>query len=415
MPGARDNPGVVEPLISIDRARARVAAAIPRPVRTELVTIDDALDRVLAAAVVATGSMPPFDCSAMDGYALGPGATPGAFRLTGESRAGTPYAGPALAGGEAVRISTGAAVPAGAVAVVRQEDTTATGSVTSGGVEVTIAIEAGANVRGAGEDMRTGEVVLSPGGRLGPGELGAAVAAGAADLLVARRPVLAVVCTGDELRAAGTPLGAGEIHNSNDPMLRALARRAGASAHAGGQVGDDAAQTEATLGRELEHCDLLVVSGGVSVGAHDHVKPALERLGVERHFWGVALQPGKPTWFGTRGDTLVFALPGNPVSVAVTFSLFVRPAIEALLGLEPPRSPRRRARLKEAVRRNALRDQAIRVRLEPVDDGLLAEPTGKQDSHLLTSLVRADALALIPRGEGMLAARSIVELEPLPG
>ena len=198
-------------------------------------------------------------------------------------------------------------------------------------------------------------------------------------------------------------------------MLRALARRAGAQPQRGGKVGDDPGLTEATLARELDRCDVLVVSGGVSVGVHDHVKPALERLGVERHFWGVALQPGKPTYFGSRGRTLVFALPGNPVSAAVTFSLFARPAVEALLGLTPAKQLRRRARLATDVRRNPARDQAIRVELELDADQLVARPTGKQDSHLVTSLVRADSLALIPRGDGALPAGAVVELEPLPG
>jgi molybdopterin molybdotransferase len=412
---------VAEPLITIDEARTRIAKVVGGRLGEERVEIDEGLDRVLAAPIVAIGAMPPFDSSAMDGYALGPGATPGEFRLVGESRAGAPHLGAALGAREAIRISTGAAVPAGAIAVVRQEDTepppagAADAAIGSALLAVSAAVEPGANVRGAGEDMRAGDTILTAGTRLGPGELGAAVAAGAAELVVARRPVVAVVCTGDELREAGAALGAGEIHNSNDPMLRALARRAGAAPRRGGQVGDDAGETEATLGRELAACDVLVVSGGVSVGAHDHVKAALERLGVPRHFWGVALQPGKPTWFGSRGRSLVFALPGNPVSVAVTFALFVAPALDALLGLERTSPLLRRARLKDTVRRNRIRDQVMRVRLELDGDELLAAPTGRQDSHLLTSLARADALALIPRGEGLLPAGSIVELEPLPG
>lgn len=409
---------MAEPLITIDEARARIAAVAGGRLGEERVAVDQALDRVLAADLIAAAELPRFACSAMDGFALGPGATPGVFLLAGESRAGTPYAGRTLSEGEAIRISTGAAVPAGAVAVVRQEDTRAgpDGAPAAAAVEVEVEVAPGANIRATGEDMRAGEVVLIAGTRIGPGELGAAVAAGAGQLIVARRPRVAVVCTGDELRDAGAPLGPGEIHNSNDPMLRALARCAGAQPHRGGIVGDDPAQTEATLARELDRCELLIVSGGVSVGAHDHVKPALERLGVERHFWGVALQPGKPTYFGSRDRTLVFALPGNPVSVAVTFSLFAAPAIDALLGLRPAKRLRRRARLATDARRNPGRDQAIRVTLElDGDDQLVARPTGKQDSHLVTSLVRADSLALIPRGDGALPAGSIVELEPLPG
>jgi molybdopterin molybdotransferase len=406
---------VAEPLITIEQARAIVAEVAGGRLGDERIPVDEGLDRVLAADVVAAAETPRFACSAMDGYAIGAGATPGSFQLVGESRAGTPYAGPSLAPGTAVRISTGAAVPVGAIAVVRQEDTDGAGANAGAQVAVSVPVAPGTNVRAAGEDMRAGEVVLSAGTLVGPGELGAAVAAGAAELLVARRPVLAVVCTGDELRPAGAELAPGEVHNSNDPMLRALARRAGAEPRRGGQVGDDADQTEATLGSELERCDVLVVSGGVSVGAHDHVKPALERLGVTRHFWRVALQPGKPTWFGSRDRTLVFALPGNPVSVAVTFALFVAPAIDALLGARPARRLGRRARLRSEVRRNPVRDMAIRVRLELEGDELVALPTGKQDSHLITSLARADSLALIPRGEGALPTGASVALEPLPG
>ena len=402
-----------ERLLRIDEALALVLQVAGGRLGEELVAVDDGLDRTLAADVLAAGDSPRFDCSAMDGFALGPGPTPGDFQIRGESRAGMPYAGAALAQGEAVRISTGAAVPAGAAAVVRQEDTSAIAG--DGPLRVLVEVAPGANVRAAGEDMLTGALILAEGTRLGPAELGAAAAAGAAELTVARRPVLAVVCTGDELREPGAALGPGEIHNSNDPMLRALAARAGAVAGAAGRVGDDPAQTEEVLGRALDGADVLVVSGGVSVGEHDHVKSALGRLGVVEHFWGVAVQPGRPTWFGSRGRQLVFALPGNPVSVAVTFSLFARPAVEALLGARRSRRLRPQARLARPVRRNTVRDQAIRVTLELRAGELVATPTGKQDSHMLTSLVRADSLALIPSGDGELPAGSAVRLEPLPG
>ena len=160
---------------------------------------------------------------------------------------------------------------------------------------------------------------------------------------------------------------------------------------------------------------MLVISGGVSVGPHDHVKPTLQQLGVTEHFWRVALQPGKPTWFGTRDGKLVFGLPGNPVSAFVTFTLFVRPALAALQGANEERGPRRSATLGVAVERNTRRDQAVRVRLKPDDDGtMLAFPTGPQGSHILTSLVEADALAVIPQGEGELPAGTQVTLETVP-
>jgi molybdopterin molybdotransferase len=249
---------------------------------------------------------------------------------------------------------------------------------------------------------------------LGPAELGAAVAAGAARLTVARMPRVAVLCTGDELRAPGEPLGPGEIHNSNAPMLAALATRSGAEALDQGRLPDDLAATEAGLQTALLHADVVVVSGGVSVGPHDHVKPALAALGVHERFWGVALQPGKPTWFGDREGKLVFGLPGNPVSAVVTFVLFVRPAIAALQGAAPA-DQALTARLGVAVKRNRAREQAIRVRLERRDGAAVAIPNGPQGSHLVTSLLGADALAFIPPGEGELPEGTSVALEALPG
>jgi molybdopterin molybdotransferase len=172
--------------------------------------------------------------------------------------------------------------------------------------------------------------------------------------------------------------------------------------------------TQAALASALERSDVVIVSGGVSVGPHDHVKPALASLGVEEQFWGVALQPGKPTWFGTKGPRLVFGLPGNPVSTFVTFSLFVLPALAALQGAGDERRPVRHASLGVAVRRNRNRDQALRVRLEDTDEGVVAIPNGPQGSHIISSLLGADALGLIPRGEGSLEPGDVVELAPLP-
>jgi molybdopterin molybdotransferase len=192
-------------------------------------------------------------------------------------------------------------------------------------------------------------------------------------------------------------------------MLVGLALRAGGDAAPGPRLADERDSTVAALGDALEACDVVVVSGGVSVGPHDHVKPALAALGVTEHFWRVSLQPGKPTWFGTRGDTLVFGLPGNPVSAFVTFALFVAPALAALQGRGAP-ARGGQATLACAVRRNPQREQAIRVRLLPEPGRLLAEPTGRQDSHVVSSLLGADALAFIPAGAGEMAAGSAVSV-----
>jgi molybdopterin molybdotransferase len=222
-----------------------------------------------------------------------------------------------------------------------------------------------------------------------------------------------VLCTGDELRAPGEPLGPGEIHNSNQPMLEALARRCGARVERGQRLPDDRAATEAGLTEALERSDLLVISGGVSVGPHDHVKPALRQLGVREVFWGVALQPGKPTWFGVLDHKLVFGLPGNPVSAVVTFTLFVRAALHTMLGARQRRRSPSHALLGQAVRGNPAREQALRVRLEQRDLRTIAIPNGPQGSHVVTSLLGADALAMIPPGDRELAAGSTVALEDL--
>jgi molybdopterin molybdotransferase len=263
--------------------------------------------------------------------------------------------------------------------------------------------------------MRAGTLILGHGTRLGAAELGAAVAAGAGTLTVARRPVVQILTTGDELKEPGEPLGPGEIHNSNGPMLAALAARAGARTPPPRRLPDDRAATERELERALEQADVVIVSGGVSVGPHDHVKPALAALNVEQVFWGVSLQPGKPTWFGrdARG-TLVFGLPGNPVSAYVTFTLFARLALEALQGVIESAEADRTAALGAAVKQNPHREQAIRVRLEQHNGTLLAFPNRGQASHIVTSLIGADALALIPQGDGRLDEGTRVTLRTLP-
>ncbi len=393
-------------LISIDEARRRVLAAA-EPLPAETIPVLDALGRVLAAPVTATGDVPPFPASAMDGYAVQAGPAGRRLELVGESRAGMP-SGRALSRGEAIRISTGAAVPEGATAVIPQEEVELQDGVVLVGAEVV----PGAHVRPAGEVMRSGQPVLPAGTLIGAAELGAAISAGAAKVSVARRPRAAVLCTGDELREPGDHLEPGEIYNSNGPMLVALAGRCGAVSDTARRLADDAAATETGLRDALDTADVVIVSGGVSVGPHDHVKPALARLGVEEIFWGVALQPGKPTWFGTREGRLVFGLPGNPVSAAVTFSLFVAPGLVALQGRsgEPPAAE---AELGASVPRNPRREQAVRVRLERRAGTTVAMPNGPQGSHVITSLLGAEALALIPAGEGSLAAGTPVALAPL--
>jgi molybdopterin molybdotransferase len=399
--GFRKDVGVA--LASIDDARRLLLSAV-RPLPLEDVGVAEAAGRVLAEDVVAVDDVPGFDNSAMDGFALRNGAAGRRLAIVGESRAGAPFTG-SVGEAEAVRISTGAAMPAGADAVLQVELVEEDGDA----IVLGDAVVPGRNVRRAGGDLRAGGTVLSAGTRMGPAEAGVAVAAGRATVKVSQRPRVAVLTTGDELRPPGALLGPGQIHNSNMVCLTALARREGATiVHTGG-VPDDRDATRAAIGEALEAADVLILSGGVSVGPHDHVKPALTALGVEELLWRVALRPGRPTWIGVRGERLVLGLPGNPVSAYVTFLLFARPALAALQHADPW-MPRDRAPLAVAIERHPDRDECVRVRRDP--DGAV-RPTGPQDSHVLTSLVGAEALAVIPRGDGSLAAGAEVELEAL--
>jgi molybdopterin molybdotransferase len=389
---------------TVDEARRIVLAAV-RPLGGENVPVGAALGRVLASDVAAAGDVPPFPNSAMDGFAVAAGAAGRRLAVVGESRAGRP-AERVVGEGEAIRISTGAVVPDGADAVVRVEDT----AEADRHVEVHVAAEAGDNLRGPGEDMRAGDVVLAAGTPVGPAELGVAVAAGLGEVPCARRPRVAVLATGDELVEAGAPLAPGQIHNTNGIALAALAARARAEVVLQATVADGREATDLALAGALETADVVLVSGGVSVGPHDHVKPALTGLGVQERFWRVQLKPGKPTWFGTRDDRLVLGLPGNPVSAYVAFVLFAAPALRALQGAEPL-PPRRRARLAAPVARLADRAQAVRVRVDERADGPVATPTGEQGSHRLSSMLGAGALAMVAAGEGDALE---AELELLP-
>ena len=391
-------------LISIAEARERVldeSSTLP----SEEVPIEDALGRVLVEDARAAEDLPPFDSSAMDGFAViaGPAAE---LAVVGESRAGHPT-DRALAAGEAIRISTGAAIPPGADAVVPIERV----EVEDGRVTVPVT-ERGANVRRSGEDLRSGEAVIAAGTEIGPAEVAVLAALGHPTARVGGRPRVAVLVTGDELVAPGEPLAPGQIRNSNGYAIAALASRVGAHVLPPRIVPDDREATERALSEALDSTDVVCVSGGVSVGPHDHVKPALAALGVEERFWGVRLKPGKPTWFGVRHGKLVFGLPGNPVSAMVTFHLFARPALRRLAGADPD-DLRTTAIADVALPRAAERDQVIRCRLSLRDDGWHVEPTKAQGSHVLSSMLDARAFALVEAGDGEIAAGERARIELL--
>jgi molybdopterin molybdotransferase len=400
-------------LVDIDSARetilGRVAALSAEPV-----PITDAARRTLAESVVSGERVPGFDNSAMDGYAVRAGdlreastERPATLRLAGESRAGA-AATEAVGAGEAIAISTGAAIPSGADAVVPLEDTERRNE----RVEVIVPAERGANIRGAGEDIERGDALLDEGATLGPAEIGVLASIGRAVVSCRRAPSVTVLSTGDELIGVEEPLREGSVRNSNSYAVPALARASGAGEVRTEHVGDDGRATVEAVRHGLDS-DVLVVCGGISVGAHDHVKAAFAELGVEQVFWGVSLKPGKPAWFGTGPGTLVFGLPGNPVSAYVTFLLFVRPALLALQGADPGRT-RVEAVLTREYLKPADRAHAVRCALELGSAGWLASPAPYQGSHVMTSLLAADALALIPAPAERVEAGERITVELLP-
>jgi molybdopterin molybdotransferase len=394
-------------VLSIDEARRAVLDAVT-PLATEEVAIAEALGRVLAEDVVAHHDVPPFANSAMDGFLVAAGPAGRRLTIAGESRAGAPAAR-APARGEAMRVSTGALVPEGAEAVIPVENVTVHDD---GTLTTNRESKPHDHVRDAGEDVTHGSTVLRAGATLEAAEIGLAVIAGRATVQATRTPQVTVLATGDELIPPGEPLGPGQIHDSNALTLAALATRAGAHVTQRVHIADTEQDTKQKLQHALDTSDVVIISGGVSVGPHDHVKPALEALHVEEHFWRVKLRPGKPTWFGTHQGTLVFGLPGNPVSAMVTFLLFVRPALAKLQGGDPTRT-RVPAQLSESIPRHSNRDEAVRVTLSEHDGRRQATPTGPQGSHQLTSMLNADGLALVTQGDGSAEQGATVEVELL--
>ena len=383
-------------LPTIDEALALVLGRV-HPLSAEEVPVTAAAGRCLAEDAAAVVDLPPFDSSAMDGYAVRAADTPGSLRVVAESAAGRP-AERALAAGEAIAISTGAVVPAGADAVVPVEQT-------DGGRDVVAVerVEAGANVRPRGGDVRAGEPVARAGQLLGAVQVGALTSCGLTRVLCGRRPSVAVLATGTELRRAGEPLGPGQIYESNSVLLAAQLRLLGIEAQVLEPARDDPAATRAALEQGLT-ADVLITSGGVSVGEHDHVRGALADLGAEEVFWRVSVKPGKPVAFSVRGDALVFGLPGNPVSSLVGFELFVRPALRALQGVRDPEPELLSGILGAPLRRNEQRDELVRARLE----GGVLVPVSGQESHMIARAAAANALVLVRHGEGELVQGSQV-------
>jgi molybdopterin molybdotransferase len=377
------------------------------PLELEDVPAADASGRVLASPAVAGIDLPPFPSSAMDGFAIRSEDAPGRLAVVGTVAAGKPAARP-LEAGQAMGISTGAVVPEGADAVAPIEDVEDLGDT----VVVPREFGNGANVRARGSDLLAGATVVASGVRLGGVRLGALAASGITSVRCRRRPRVVIVVTGSELRSPGGPLAPGEIYEANGVMLATQAESAGADVQRLAPVRDDPAATRDALARGLES-DVLITSGGVSMGVHDLVRGLESELGVEEVFWRVLVRPGKPVAFGVRGTTLVFGLPGNPMSSLVGFELFVRPALLALQGLAEPRPSFRPGCLAGGLEGGRDRDWVLRARSRVEEGQVVLEPLSGQESHMLARAAAADSLVLVPRGAEPLAAGAAVVYLPI--
>jgi len=393
-------------LLSLAEAQSRVLERAA-PLEGEPVPIAHAAGRVLADDARSLVDLPPFPSSAMDGFAVRSADTPGRLPVVARIAAGVPAPRPLVAG-EAMAIATGGVVPDGADSVIPIEDVVERDNE----VGIRSAVSHGDNVRPRAGDVARGDVVVRRGARLHPAQIGALAAAGIAELVCARRPRVAILATGTELRRPGDPLGPGDVYEANGVLLAAALAAAGADIDTLPPVTDDAAALRGALEVGLL-ADMLVTSGGVSVGPHDLVRGLLRDLGVEEVFWGVAVKPGKPVTFAVRDRALVFGLPGNPVSSLVACELFVRPAALALQGAAQPGPVYQEGLLARAVRRNARRDEFLRARVLLSDEGVVLEPVSGQESHMIVRAAGADALVFAARGEGEVAAGERVRYLPL--
>lgn len=398
----------MRPLITVAEALDRVLERA-RPLPAEDVPLGAAARRVLAADAIAPVGLPLFSSSAMDGFAVRSADLPGVLPVVANVAAGQP-ASRALAVGEAMGIATGAVVPDGADTVVPIEVV----NVDGGHVEIAAALAPGANVRAPGRDVAKGDRVVPAGATLTPARLGALAATGLAVVSCAPQPRVTVLTTGTELRPPGSHLRPGEIYESNGLMLEALLTSAGAHVTRLHPITDDPDEHRSALERALD-ADVLVTSGGVSVGPHDLVRGTLADLGVDEVFWGVAMRPGKPLAFATRGPTLVFGLPGNPVSALVGALLFVCPAVRALQGDPQPGPAFRDGTLAAAVQRSSGRDDFVRVVVEPAADGALLHPLAGQESHMIATAATATGLARVAAGPGALPAGALAPYLCLDG
>lgn len=379
----------------------------------EQVKLEQSLGRVLAEEVRANRDQPPYDISAMDGYALRSADLnniPATLEIVEDIKAGD-MPTKTLAPGQCARIMTGAPMPQGADAVMRVEDTEA---LPDNCVQINQAVKPGHDIRRLGENMRNGEVVLAPGTEITPGVIGVLATVKYAQVQVYRRPRVAILSTGNELEGLDEPVDPNKIPNSNSYALMGQVQALGIKPVLLGIARDDPQELESYLKRGLEY-DVLLVSGGTSVGVHDYVRPTIEALGAKMLFWRVAMKPGHPVAFGKVSEKIIFGLPGNPVSSMVCFEQFVVPALRRMMGHARTHRRTITARLTHNVKHQPGRTEFIRVLLAQEEDGYAATSTGAQGSGMLLSMARADGLAVLPAESSGMAAGITVTVQLLDG
>ena len=401
-------------LLSVDEARARIAAFVTPISGEEQLHIRSALGRVLATPVISTHDVPPHTNSAMDGYAVQGADLPGngTAKLTviGRAMAGAPFDGP-VGKGQTVRIMTGAVMPDGADTVLMQENVTVEGD----SIVITSGHQAGENIRKAGEDMAVGDTVLEPGKQLLPAELGVLASLGIAEVRVKRRLRVAFFSTGDELKSLGEPLEKGQIYDSNRYTLHGMLARLGVDILDMGVIRDDRDAVRQAFVDAAAQADVVFTTGGVSVGEADFVKQTLDELG-QVDFWRIAMKPGKPLAFGKVGNAVFFGLPGNPVSVMATFYQFAQPALQKMMGMTETQPLTLHLPSAVDLKKAPGRLEYQRGILQPDATGnLQVTSTGRQGSHVLSSMSRSNCFIILPAECAGVKAGDLVEVQPFAG